>query len=100
MRVTKKEKTYFEKRVAELEAAEMMIDRLKSENQNIRSELEKSEQLRNEMGEVCSVLSNRLEELAIFLDSLLKQKSVLGFLGLAKNRKLREIIDNSLDMSR
>uniref|UniRef100_A0AAR5Q6X0 Centrosomin N-terminal motif 1 domain-containing protein n=1 Tax=Dendroctonus ponderosae TaxID=77166 RepID=A0AAR5Q6X0_DENPD len=100
LRVAEDEKKFLEKRVSELETIAAMFDSLKSENQTIKSELDKSEQLRHEMGEVCSVLSNRLEELAIFLDSLLKHKSVLGFLGLAKNRKLREIISNSLDMSR
>ncbi|RZC38487.1 centrosomin, partial [Asbolus verrucosus] len=67
---------------------------------NLQIELEKSEKLRSEANEVCGVLSKRLEELAIFLDSLLKQKSVLGFLGNKENKRLRQIIDQSLDLSR
>ncbi|XP_068905231.1 centrosomin isoform X2 [Tenebrio molitor] len=71
-----------------------------SVERNLQIELEKSEKLRLEANEVCGVLSRRLEELAIFLDSLLKQKSVLGFLGNKENKRLRQIIDQSLDLSR
>lgn len=67
---------------------------------NLQAELEKSEKLRMEANEVCVVLSRRLEELAVFLDSLLKQKSVLGFLGNKENKRIRHIIDQSLDLSR
>ncbi|EFA01271.1 centrosomin isoform X3 [Tribolium castaneum] len=67
---------------------------------NLQNELEKSEKLRLEANEVCAVLSRRLEELAVFLDSLLKQKSVLGFLGNKENKRIRHIIDQSLDLSR
>ncbi|XP_044266519.1 centrosomin-like isoform X2 [Tribolium madens] len=67
---------------------------------HLQTELEKSEKLRLEANEVCAVLSRRLEELAIFLDSLLKQKSVLGFLGNKENQRIRHIIDQSLDLSR
>ncbi|KAL1494277.1 hypothetical protein ABEB36_009901 [Hypothenemus hampei] len=100
LKMAKEEKLFFENRVKELETSQMIIEKLKRENEDIKIQLEKSERLRREINEVCSVMGNRLEELAIFLDSLLKQKSVLGFLGSAKNKRLREIISNSLDMSR
>lgn len=84
----------------ELEASRGLVDKLKSEKESIKNELEKSERLRLETSMLCSALSGRLEELAIFLNSLLEHKTVLGFLGLAQNRRLREIINSSLDMSR
>ncbi|XP_060518754.1 centrosomin isoform X2 [Cylas formicarius] len=87
-------------RVVELEGADKIIAELKATNRELTREMQQCEQLRLETNEVCSVLGTRLEELAVFLDSLLKQKSVLGFLGSAKNKKLREIISNSLDLSR
>lgn len=83
-----------------METAEITLEKLRTENENVKSELDKSEKLRQELGDICTILGNRLEELAIFLDSLLKQKSVLGFLGSAKNKRLREIINSSIDMSR
>ncbi|XP_076270069.1 centrosomin-like isoform X2 [Rhynchophorus ferrugineus] len=100
LRGAKEEKRFLEERVQEAESLHEAFEKLKIENYTVRDELEKCERLRNETNEVCSILSARLEELAIFLDSLLKQKAVLGFLGLAKNKRLREIINNSLDMSR
>ncbi|XP_025829417.1 centrosomin-like [Agrilus planipennis] len=66
----------------------------------LKDELEKCEKLRHESQDICSVLSTRLEELCQFLDSLLKQKSVLGFLGNKQKSHLRKIIDQSLDLSR
>ncbi|XP_066139248.1 centrosomin-like isoform X3 [Euwallacea fornicatus] len=100
LKLAKEEKKFFETRVLELESAQAALQILKSDYECVSEELEKSEKLRHEVGEVCAALGKRLEELAIFLDSLLKQESVLGFLGLVKNRKLREIISNSIDMSR
>ncbi|XP_019864927.1 centrosomin isoform X3 [Aethina tumida] len=57
-------------------------------------------QLYQESLEISSALSHRLQELAVFLDSLLKQKSVLGFLGSYKNKRIKELIDNSLELSK
>ncbi|XP_050307109.1 centrosomin isoform X5 [Anthonomus grandis grandis] len=93
LKAAKEEKRFFEERVT-------VLEQLDQEKEDLRVQLERSEQLRIETNDVCAALSSRLEELAVFLDSLLKQKSVLGLLGSAKNRKLREIISSSLDMSR
>lgn len=76
------------------------IHKLNTDNEFLKMELEKSEKLRQETNQVCSLLNLRLEELAVFLDTLLKQKSVLGFLGIQKERKLRDIISTSLDLSK
>ncbi|KAJ8968711.1 hypothetical protein NQ314_002166 [Rhamnusium bicolor] len=103
LKTCKEERDYFKGKVEEVEGNANHtneIEALQSQNKILQKEIENSEKLRHESNEICSVLSGRLEELAIFLDSLLKQKSVLGFLGVHKNRKLREIIDNSLDLSR
>ncbi|KAJ8977501.1 hypothetical protein NQ317_017119 [Molorchus minor] len=97
-------KNYFKAKLAEVENQDnehsKKYDELQMQYNELQTELEKSEKLRHESNEICSVLSTRLEELAIFLDSLLKQKSVLGFLGIQRNKRLREVIDNSLDLSR
>lgn len=95
LKTVKDERDYFKNRVLELEltSSPELIDTL-------RAQLEKSENHLQESNEVCVLLNTRLQELAIFLDSLLKQKSVLGFLGIHKEKKLREIINNSLDLSK
>ncbi|XP_018567218.1 centrosomin isoform X2 [Anoplophora glabripennis] len=100
LKLCKEERNYFKEKSEELYVQTEVIEKLHAQNQELKTDIEKCEKLRQESNEVCSILSGRLEELAIFLDSLLKQKSVLGFLGLQKNRRLREIIDNSLDLSR
>lgn len=74
-------------------------DEVNVEN-HLKDELEKSEKLRGEATEMCTILSGRLEELAVFLDSLLKQKLVLGLLGHKENKRMRQIIDQSLELSR
>ncbi|KAJ8961270.1 hypothetical protein NQ318_008955 [Aromia moschata] len=104
LKAYKEERDYFKQKIEESENKannySKALEELQTQNKDLHVELEKSEKLQHESSEICSVLSRRLEELAIFLDSLLKQKSVLGFLGVQKNKKLREIIDNSLDLSR
>lgn len=74
-------------------------DEINVEN-HLKDELEKSEKLRGDATEMCTILSGRLEELAVFLDSLLKQKLVLGLLGHKENKRMRQIIDQSLELSR
>lgn len=100
LKICKEERNYFKEKYEELQAKTKTVEKLQSQNDSLKVEIEKCEKLRCESNEICSILSGRLEELAIFLDSLLKQKSILGFLGSQKNRILREIIDNSLDLSR
>lgn len=46
------------------------------------------------------MLTSRLTELAEFLDSLLKQKDVLGDLGQDRRKAMRKAVDKSLDLSR
>lgn len=98
----KEERNYFCEKLKELETNDYpsIIGKLEMQTETLKAELEKSDYLRHKSNEICSILNNRLEELAIFLDSLLKQKSILGFLGTHKERKLREIINTSLDLSK
>ncbi|XP_065164402.1 centrosomin isoform X2 [Atheta coriaria] len=70
------------------------------ENKTLKEELKLSDALRAETQEVCAILGKRLEELANFLDTLLKQKSVLGFLGFKQNKMLKQKVEESLDLSR
>ncbi|KAL3281603.1 hypothetical protein HHI36_004810 [Cryptolaemus montrouzieri] len=70
------------------------------ELESFKMQLKISEALRKQSTEACQILRAQLEELALFLDSLMKQKSVLGFLGNTQNKKLRDAIDHSLDLSK
>ncbi|GJQ69842.1 putative centrosomin N-terminal motif 1 [Trypoxylus dichotomus] len=95
-----KERDYFRDELIKQSEIVKEIDVLQREHAELQEELEKCEKLRAETNEVCMILTNRLEELAYFLDSLLKQKSILGFLGHQKNEKVRQLINQTLDISR
>ncbi|CAH1965735.1 unnamed protein product [Acanthoscelides obtectus] len=95
LKAAKEERDYFKSKFDELED-QNQTEIIKS----LQEDLQKSENLRRDSNELCSLLNARLEELAAFLDSLLRQKSILGFLGIHKEKKLREIISTSLDLSK
>lgn len=48
---------------------------------------------------VCNILNNRLTELALFLNSLLKHKVVLNTLAHEEQKKIRRVIEDSLNLS-
>lgn len=98
----KKEKEILTTKINELEGGVQIygVSTQEKNLENLREELKTSEDLRLQTTEVCHILRRQLEELAVFLDSLMKQKSVLGFLGSTQNRKLREAIEHSLDLSK
>lgn len=74
---------------------------LQSENKHLQDELEKSEKIRIETNDVCVSLCKRLEELALYLDSLLGQKSVLGFLGWKQqNGAMKRFVNQTLELSK
>ncbi|KAF5306366.1 hypothetical protein FQR65_LT07390 [Abscondita terminalis] len=75
------------------------IERLQSQCEHLRADLSKSEKLRQEEREICSILNNRLEELCQFLQTLLRHKSVFGFLGNEQSRQLQQALDKSLEFS-
>lgn len=54
---------------------------------------------RAECSNVCTALTVRLNELAEFLNTLLRNKEVLGTLGHDRRRAMRRAIDSSLDLS-
>lgn len=75
-------------------------DELKRQLEDAQTEAEQSKKWHKECAEVCSVLTLRLEELAGFLDSLLKHKDILGYLAADRRKAMRKAIDKSLDLSR
>ncbi|KAH8348425.1 hypothetical protein KR084_007276 [Drosophila pseudotakahashii] len=77
-----------------------VIGQLRLELQQARTEVETSDKWRQECVDVCSVLTNRLEELAGFLNSLLKHKDVLGVLAADRRHAMRKAVDRSLDLSK
>ncbi|XP_055923047.1 centrosomin isoform X2 [Eupeodes corollae] len=81
-------------------SSEATINKLKNEVKEAKEEAERSEKWRKECADVCSILTARLEELAGFLDSLLKHKDVLGALAADRRRAMRKAVDRSLDLSK
>ncbi|XP_039148736.1 centrosomin isoform X2 [Drosophila simulans] len=77
-----------------------VIGQLRLELQQARTEVETADKWRLECVDVCSVLTNRLEELAGFLNSLLKHKDVLGVLAADRRNAMRKAVDRSLDLSK
>ncbi|XP_017016919.1 centrosomin isoform X2 [Drosophila kikkawai] len=77
-----------------------VIGQLRLELQQARLEVETADKWRLECVDVCGVLTNRLEELAGFLNSLLKHKDVLGVLAADRRHAMRKAVDRSLDLSK
>lgn len=75
------------------------LDRLRSEEKRLSNLLDKSEETKAENQDLISVLNRRLEELCYFLNSLLKQKAVLGFLGSEQASRVKKAVDVSLNLS-
>ncbi|XP_017081547.2 centrosomin isoform X2 [Drosophila eugracilis] len=73
---------------------------LRRDLQQARMDVETSDKWRQECVDVCGVLTNRLEELAGFLNSLLKHKDVLGVLAADRRHAMRKAVDRSLDLSK
>lgn len=80
--------------------SDALIKQLQHDLQEAKEEAERSERWRKECADVCSILTTRLEELAGFLDSLLKHKDVLGALAVDRRRAMRKAVDRSLDLSK
>ncbi|XP_061391426.1 centrosomin [Musca vetustissima] len=77
-----------------------VISQLRTELKQARSDAENAEKWRRQCGDLCATLSTRLEELAGFLNSLLKHKDVLGVLAVEKRKAMRRAVDRSLDLSK
>nr|NP_001246294.1 centrosomin, isoform M [Drosophila melanogaster]NP_001246295.1 centrosomin, isoform N [Drosophila melanogaster]NP_725297.1 centrosomin, isoform B [Drosophila melanogaster]AAM68579.1 centrosomin, isoform B [Drosophila melanogaster]AFH08048.1 centrosomin, isoform M [Drosophila melanogaster]AFH08049.1 centrosomin, isoform N [Drosophila melanogaster] len=87
-------------RLADDQQNSAVIGQLRLELQQARTEVETADKWRLECVDVCSVLTNRLEELAGFLNSLLKHKDVLGVLAADRRNAMRKAVDRSLDLSK
>ncbi|KAH8253070.1 hypothetical protein KR032_003476 [Drosophila birchii] len=87
-------------RLADDQQNTAVIGQLRVELQQARMEVETADKWRAECVDVCSVLTNRLEELAGFLNSLLKHKDVLGVLAADRRHAMRKAVDRSLDLSK
>ncbi|XP_039484368.1 centrosomin isoform X2 [Drosophila santomea] len=87
-------------RLADDQQNSAVIGQLRLELQQARTEVETADKWRLECVDVCGVLTNRLEELAGFLNSLLKHKDVLGVLAADRRNAMRKAVDRSLDLSK
>ncbi|XP_062136351.1 centrosomin [Drosophila sulfurigaster albostrigata] len=87
-------------RLNEMQQNDALISQLRHDLHAMQADVESANKWRLECADVCSVLTNRLEELAGFLNSLLKHKDVLGVLAADRRHAMRRAIDRSLDLSK
>ncbi|XP_054091035.1 centrosomin isoform X2 [Zeugodacus cucurbitae] len=78
---------------------EALIEELRQEARTARAEADNAETCRHAYAKVFGALSDRLYELAGFLNSLMKHKEVLSFLSTDRRRAMRTAVDCSLDLS-
>uniref|UniRef100_A0A182P736 Centrosomin N-terminal motif 1 domain-containing protein n=1 Tax=Anopheles epiroticus TaxID=199890 RepID=A0A182P736_9DIPT len=78
----------------------IIIKQLNDELTKAREEAEKAQKWRKEYADLCAISTHRLEELAGFLDSLLKNKELVGSLSTDSRKAIRNAVDRSLDLSR
>ncbi|XP_055550682.1 centrosomin isoform X2 [Wyeomyia smithii] len=78
----------------------IIIKQLNDELMQAREEAEKMQRWRKECVDVCAISTERLEELAGFLDSLLKNKEFGGSLSVDRRKAMRRAVERSLDLSR
>lgn len=78
---------------------EALIDKLRVDARTARLEAYNAETSRRAYAKVFGALSDRLYELAGFLNSLMKHKEVLSFLSTDRRRAMRTAVDCSLDLS-
>ncbi|XP_023037543.1 centrosomin isoform X2 [Drosophila willistoni] len=88
------------KRLGESQETSVLVAKLQHELSSARADAESANKWRLECADVCGVLTNRLEELAGFLNSLLKHKDVLGVLAADRRHAIRKAVDRSLDLSK
>uniref|UniRef100_A0A182TF99 Centrosomin N-terminal motif 1 domain-containing protein n=1 Tax=Anopheles melas TaxID=34690 RepID=A0A182TF99_9DIPT len=78
----------------------IIIKQLNDELIAAREEAEKAQKWRKEYADLCAISTHRLEELAGFLDSLLRNKDLIGSLSTDSRKAIRNAVDRSLDLSR
>uniref|UniRef100_A0A182NFG9 Centrosomin N-terminal motif 1 domain-containing protein n=1 Tax=Anopheles dirus TaxID=7168 RepID=A0A182NFG9_9DIPT len=77
-----------------------IIKQLNDEVTQAREETEKAHRARKEHADLCAISTLRLEELAGFLDSLLRNKELVGTVSMDRRKAIRKAVDWSLDLSR
>uniref|UniRef100_A0A1Q3FGI2 Putative myosin-11 n=1 Tax=Culex tarsalis TaxID=7177 RepID=A0A1Q3FGI2_CULTA len=78
----------------------IIIKQLNEELIQAREETDKAQRWRKECMDLCAISTARLEELAGFLDSLLRNKEFSGSLSIDRRKAMRKAVDRSLDLSR
>lgn len=78
----------------------IIIKQLNEEVMQAREEAEKAQRWRKECVDLCAISTARLEELAGFLDSLLRNKEFSGSISIDRRKAIRKAVDRSLDLSR
>lgn len=78
----------------------VLIRQLNEELIQAREETDKANRWRKECADLCAISTARLEELAGFLDSLLRSKEFCGSLSMDRRKAIRKAVDRSLDLSR
>ncbi|XP_055372571.1 centrosomin-like [Condylostylus longicornis] len=84
----------------EIQDKNILLEKFKLDAELARNETERAYKINKECNEVCNILTVRLEELAGFLDSLLKQKDILNMIAPDKKREIQDAVNKSLDLSR
>ncbi|XP_055637293.1 centrosomin isoform X2 [Toxorhynchites rutilus septentrionalis] len=78
----------------------VLIRQLNEELIQAREETDKANRWRKECADLCAISTARLEELAGFLDTLLRSKEFCGSLSMDRRKAIRKAVDRSLDLSR
>lgn len=78
----------------------IIIKQLNEELIQARDEADKAQRWRKDCMDLCAISTARLEELAGFLDSLLRNKEFSGSLPVDRRKAMRKAVDRSLDLSR
>ena len=76
------------------------VELLQLQLKEAQDECDESEAALKQSTMFCGILMERLEELARFLNTLLKQKDIIGQLGLELRKAITKAVDRSLDLSR
>ncbi|CAO1301634.1 unnamed protein product [Diamesa tonsa] len=76
------------------------VELLQLQLKEAQDECDESEAALKQSTMFCGILMERLEELARFLNTLLKQKDIIGQLGAELRKAITKAVDRSLDLSR
>ncbi|XP_049816824.1 centrosomin-like isoform X2 [Schistocerca nitens] len=77
-----------------------IVQNLRAECLRLKEELEIAEKRCRDAREGITILTRRLEELALFLSSLLQNRELLRGLSIQRHRVLKQAVENSIELSR